>query len=276
MNEKLTKSIFLLLRPLVSLLNNNGVAFGDFSKLAKQAYIIETEKELLRAGEKPTTSKIAIITGLTRKDVAALRTETFPKFEKNSQKNRSIRVISGWISDKEFCESEGSANVLPLRGESGSFEILVKRYSGDITAPSMLDELLRIKVVTQDENKNITLLKAAYISSDDDNAKYENLGEDVNLLISTIKHNISNKNQPPRFQRKVSYDKIPWEYVEEFRAIANQYSQALLVKLNGWLAKHDVDREPNLDNKNLHKIGVGLYYFEEKQNNDVEEDDSHD
>jgi len=265
MNKKLANSILLLLKPLVGLMNRNGIAFGDFAKLAKQAYIQETEQELIKSGEKATTSKIAIISGLTRKDVAALRKESFPKFEQSHQKNRAVRVISGWISDTEFCDDEGNANALPLRGDARSFEALVNRYSGDIPYPSMLDELIRIKTVEQTDDKEIVLVRAAYVAAEGDDDKYDSLGEDVHLLISTIKHNIMTEDGPLRYQRKVCYDKVPAEYLEEFKQLANKGSQSLLVKLNAWLAKHDVDRQPDLENKNLTKVGLGLYYFEESE-----------
>lgn len=262
-NKKLANSILLLLKPLVALMNRNGVAFGDFAKLAKQAYIQETERELLSSGEKATTSKIAIITGLTRKDVSFLRKETFPTFEQSHQKNRAVRVISGWISDTEFCDEEGNANELNIRGEKATFEALVNRYSGDIPFPSMLKELERIKTVEKTDDDKVVLLRAAYISSHDDEDKYDNLGQDVHLLLSTIKHNILADGEPLRYQRKVCYDKVPEEFVDEFRKMASKGSQSLLVKLNKWLAKHDVDRNPDLKAKDLKKVGLGLYYFEE-------------
>lgn len=253
-------------------MNRNGVAFGDFAKLAKQAYIQETEQELINSGEKATTSKIAIISGLTRKDVAALRKESFPKFEQSHQKNRAVRVISGWVSDTEFCDDEGNAYLLPIRGETGSFEALVNRYSGDIPFPSMLNELERIKTVERTEDKKVSLMRAVYVASNEDDDKYDNLGEDVHLLISTIKHNImAEDDEPLRYQRKVCYDKVPGIYVDEFRNMANKGSQALLVKLNSWLAKHDIDREPNLDKKDLTKVGLGLYYFEEPTEKEEDE-----
>ena len=275
MNKKLANSILLLLKPLVGLMNRNGVAFGDFAKLAKQAYIQETEQELIKSGEKATTSKIAIISGLTRKDVAALRKESFPKFEQSHQKNRAVRVISGWVSDTEFCDDEGNANELPIRGESGSFEALVNRYSGDIPFPSMLKELERIKTVERTEDKKVSLVRAVYVASNEDDDKYDNLGEDVHLLISTIKHNITTEDEPLRYQRKVCYDKVPGKYVDEFRMMANKGSQSLLVKLNAWLAKHDVDRQPDLEKKDLMKVGLGLYYFEEPADTEEEEQNEH-
>ena len=135
----------------------------------------------------------------------------------------------------------------------------------------MLNELERIKTIERTEDKKVILIRAVYVASNEDDDKYDNLGEDVQLLISTIKHNITTEDEPLRYQRKVCYDKVPGKYVDEFRTMANKGSQSLLVKLNSWLAKHDIDREPSLEKKDLMKVGLGLYYFEELNENEEDE-----
>jgi hypothetical protein len=128
----------------------------------------------------------------------------------------------------------------------------------------MLAELERINTVERiEDNEKVKLVRAAYVASNEDLDKYDSLGEDVYLLISTIKHNIMSEDEPLRYQRKVCYDKVPKEFIDEFRKLANKSSQSLLVKLNAWLAKHDIDRQPDLEDKDLTKVGLGLYYFEE-------------
>ncbi|KAG1657108.1 hypothetical protein GQR58_023591 [Nymphon striatum] len=247
MNRHLTTAIYAILKPLVGLMHRNGLSFGEFSTIAKHAFIKETEKELLASGQKATTSSLAIITGLTRKDVAALRKQDAPKAEEVLQQNRAIRVISG----------------LGFRNDSNSFESLVLKHSGDIPYQAILKELLRSEAVEVIDKKKVALIRAAYIPSDDENGKYEHLAEDVSQLISTIKHNIISKDLEPRYQRKVCYDSIPAEFIDEFKALANEENQKLLVKLNKWLADHDVDNQSDIKNDTPVKVGVGVYYFED-------------
>lgn len=267
-----TIAIYSILKSLVSVIHRNGISFGEFSTLAKHAFIKETEKELIASGEKVTTSSLAIITGLTRKDVSALRKDEAPKSEIVSQQNRAIRVIGGWTAEPEFCDSEGNPKILNISGSKNSFENLVLKFSGDMPYMAMLKELLRSKSVELIDEEKVALIQAAYIPSDDENDKYRHLAEDVSLLISTIKHNIFS-NDEPRYQRKVSYDGIPVEYIEEFKALANKENQKLLIKLNKWLAEHDVD---NHEFKTEHapiKVGVGVYYFESpNEGNEVKND----
>lgn len=266
-------SIYLIIKPLIGLMLRNGIAFGDFMRLAKRAYIEEAEKELEQLGQKTTTSRIAVITGLTRKDVAALRKERLPKIEPAVQQNRAVRVISAWVSDADFCDAAGNARVLQIHGAENSFEALVSRYSGDMPYRAVLDELVRTGAVERQGKEALKLVRSAYVPSDDEEKKYALLGEDVNLLISTIKHNITAESELPRYQRKVCYDNIPAECLPEFRELANRESQALLLKLNTWLAVHDMDRNPSLKSNRPMKSGVGAYYFEELAEQQEEQSD---
>ncbi len=261
MNKRLSNAIYTILKPLVGLLFRNGVSFGEFSRLAKLAYIEVTETELAGSGQKVTTSMISISTGLTRKDVSAIRKNPLPKVEQIQKKNRAIRVISAWMSDPQFCTQEGQAKELTIQGKGASFENLVTLHSGDMPYRAMLKELQRINVVELIDDKKVFLIQSAYIPSDDENGKYDFLGEDVSALISTIKHNIVAEGEP-FYQRKVSYDRIPDVHIEAFKELANKENQKLLLKLNEWLAKHDLDHQGHELEIPTKKVGVGVYYFE--------------
>ena len=263
MNRHLTTAIYVILKPLVGLMHRNGLSFGEFSTIAKHAFIKETEKQLLVSGQKATTSSLAIITGLTRKDVAALRKQDAPQPESVLNQNRAIRVISGWVSELDFCDANGDPKILDISGSENSFESLVQKHSGDIPYKAILKELLRSEAVEVIDKKKVALIRAAYIPSDDENGKYKHLAEDVSQLISTIKHNIISKELEPRYQRKVCYDRVPAEYVDEFKALANKENQKLLIKLNKWLAQHDIDNQSGDKTDTPMKVGVGVYYFED-------------
>ncbi len=261
MKTSLSNAIYSVLKPLISLMSRECIAFGDFSSLAKQAFIHVTEQELLASGQKATTSRIAIITGLTRKEVAALRKQKVPQQEQDFHQNRAVRVISGWMGDDDFRDTRGEPKPLVLQGKTDSFEALVARHSGDIPYRAMINELIRIGAAELLEDGRVALVRAVYIPSGTESGKYDLLGEDVALLIETIKHNIQHPDDP-RYQRKVCYDKVPRKYVEAFKTFANRENQALIMKLNAWLAAHDMDKQSDIEGEHPTRLGVGVYYFE--------------
>ena len=249
---------------LVKLLLRKGVAFGEFIQILKQAYVKAAEEQLLASEGKATTSRIAIVTGLTRKDVGQLRKSPITHKSIPATYNRATRVVSGWLEDTEFCTPDGYPEVLLIHGKEKSFEVLVNRYSGDMPTKAMLDELERANIIRRIEKKHVCLQRRAYIPTNDEDEAITILGTDVALLISTIDHNMVNKDNQLRFQRKVCYDSTPEKGLEKFHMLVNQDSQCLLEHFNKWLAQHEQDSNPEVIMSGRKKVGVGIYYFEEE------------
>jgi hypothetical protein len=128
---------------------------------------------------------------------------------------------------------------------------------------AMLDELERVGVLEKIESNHVSLLRHAFIPTGDEDDKLVILAEDVSLLIATIDHNLGVKNNESIFQRKVCYDNLPEECLDEFKHMVNQEGQHLLEKFNEWLCLHDRDRTTKSKGTGRMKAGVGIYYFEE-------------
>jgi hypothetical protein len=263
MKTSLHTALCRILKPLVRILHRKGVSVGELSQVAKQIYVEVSEEVLEAAGERATTSRIAIATGLTRKDVAQLRLSKTEEYTPTGRYNRSVRVLGGWMHDREFLDADGQPARLPLRGEQGSFEKLVSRYSGDMPYRAMLHEMERVDAVLHNEDGTVQLLTAAYIPHENEAEKLAILGTDVSLLISTIDHNLSAPRPELRFQRKVSYDNLPLEVLPEFKSMVNKDGLDLLIKFNEWLSQRDRDSNTAIDGSGRMRAGVGIYYFEE-------------
>lgn len=254
-----------LLRPLVRIMLRYGMPFGTFAELARAVYVEVAEQEFSLPGKKQTVSRISVITGLNRKDVHRLQQlDITQDHESTDRYNRAARVISGWMRNTHFHDQAGSPAALPFDdGSDASFAALVKLYSGDMPARAVLDELVRVEAVSRGEDGRITLLTNAYLPANLDKDKVAILGVDVADLIDTISVNLGGQKSGLRFQRKVSYDNVSTEAVAEFKALSGVESQLLLEKYDRWLASHDRDEHPELEGRGRHRVGVGIYYFEE-------------
>ena len=263
-NSILYAVIFQILRPLVRILHRKGIAYREFSQIARQVYVETAETSLIESGEKATTSRIAITTGLTRKDVAQLRQQGPDDDWVVAQYNRGIRVISGWVGDGEFQDPLGQPATLTIQGDTNSFESLVRRHSGDIPYRAMLKEFQKNELVEITDDDEVTLITDAYIPQGDESEKLSILGQDVGFLITTIDHNLNPPvGQQPFFQRKVSYDEVPRESVEQFKKMVNTDGMAMLVKFNDWLAQQGEPIALDTNNIDTVTLGVGVYYFEQ-------------
>lgn len=253
-----------LLRPLVRLLLRQGVPFKVFAEVAKQAYVSVAMDEFRLAERKQTISRVSVLTGLSRKEVQRVLRNPLPQDQEvTARYNRAARVITGWVRDPEFRDDRGRPMPLPWEGEARAFATLVKRYSGDIPARAVLDELLRVGSVERLPDGRIRLLARGYVPQLSEADKLGILGTDVAALISTIDHNVTHGAKAPLFQRKVMYDNLPAETVEVFRPLAARRAQHLLEVLDRWLARRDRDASPSTGGTGRMKAGVGIYYFEE-------------
>jgi uncharacterized protein DUF6502 len=254
-----------LLGPLVRVLLRNGMSFNAFSDLAKQVYVEVGMREFGIPGKKQTVSRVSILSGLSRKEVQRLlgaRAQTTGT-DAQERYNRAARVIAGWVRDEDFTDAAGDPLPLSQGGTGASFSQLVRRYSGDVPARAVLDELLRVGAVERLDDDRIRLLSRAYIPSTSDHDKLDILGADVADLITTIDHNLQHDGAAPRFQRKVMYDNLPEEAVSAFRSLSAQQAQVLLENMDHWLSRHDRDVTPSVKGKGRARAGIGIYYFEE-------------
>jgi len=248
-----------LLKPLARILLRHNVSFLTFSDLAKRVFVEVAEESFPPGGRKQSVSHIAMLTGLSRKEVLRVKRLPHPSDDEAlAQQERSTRVISGWTHDTRFLDAEG--NPLPLRfdGQEGSFSDLVRRYSGDIPPRAVLDELFRVGLVERQEDGRICLVAHGYVPQTGTAEKLSILGVEASDLLNTIDHNIHAEGEPPYFQRKVCYYNFPSRYLPELRELTRHKSQQLLEELNRWMAKHDEDGHKD----ESRRTGLSIYYFE--------------
>jgi hypothetical protein len=269
--NSLHQALFRILRPLARLLLRNGIPYGEFSELVKRAYVEAALEDFSDGRRKPTDSRAAVMTGLTRKEVKRQR-EVLAGEDTGSRDvlhaNRASRVVSGWVHDSVFRAGDGEPAMLTFDGPK-SFSELVKRYSGDMPPRAVLDELLRVGVVSVDgESGGLILQQRAYVPAGDSEEMLQIFGEDVSDLIATMDHNLvsDESGEPPRFQRTLTYNNIPPEVMERWRKHAAAQSQELLEKLDKWLGPNDRDiSEPQADSQSGESVrtGVSIFFFEE-------------
>jgi len=261
-----------LLRPLCRLLLRHSVSFSAFADMAKRVYVDVALKDFSLPGKKPTTSRVAVLSGLTRKEVHRILAEpVLDGAEGFERYNRATRVLTGWARDAEFLDRRGRPRALEVDG-AGSFAVLVKRYSGDMPARAVLDELLRVGAVERTPEGLLQPVTHGYVPQHSAIDKLGILGRDVADLIETIDHNLQHGAEDPRFQRKVMYAAIPAEALPAFRKLSGAQGQALLEKLDRWLAEHDVAPiAKEGEEAERARVGLGIYYFEERLEATVEE-----
>lgn len=268
--ETQTSTILLalarLLRPIIRVLLHNKVSYATFDEIARQVFVEVADEHFAIDGKKQTNSRIAVVTGLSRKEVLRIkRLEPLADRDLGKQFHRAARVVSAWTSEARFQDDSGKPAVLPFDGADNSFSALVASHSGDMPPRAVLDDLTQAGVASIDEARNIRLLKSAYVPSRDAAQIMRILGTDVGDLGETIVHNLHAGEQDSRFQLKVAYDNLPQEALADFHDLVSRRGYDILKDFDQWLRRHDRDSNPDAAGSGRMRAGVGIYYFEEEQ-----------
>jgi hypothetical protein len=273
LQETISATVVRLLRPLVRILLRNGIPYDAFADLAKRMYIEVASKEFRIPGRKQSDSRVAIITGLNRKEIRRVRNLPLLDDAGAAERyNRAARVISGWVRDPRYAGTKKEPALLPVEGEGATFSELVKRYSGDVPTRAILDELTRVGSVELTDDGRIRLLERSYIPRTGEVEKIGILGTDVSELIATIDHNLRFGASDPFFQRKVGYDNLSGEAISEVRKLARARGQDLLEFLDREISRHDRDVNPDAGGTGRRYAGVGIFYFEDEETEEDHEE----
>lgn len=229
-------ALLILLRPLVRFLLKNEISHSEFSEIAKEVFVHAALEDLTLPGRKPTVSRAAVLTGLSRKEVSRIAASS----EENNKPpklmpNRAARVITGWLEN--YADSTGKKIAKTLSKDE--FNALIKQYSGDITYGAITDELKRLGIIDIDQSENYHLIKSGYIVAE------RNIAEGFNLLshaaanlLATGEYNLSLNKQTEttkaRFQKQLTLHNIAPHLQQAFKQYANRKAMELLVELNQW------------------------------------------
>ena len=259
--ERLEAATFKILRPLVRMLIRHGFSHSEFSELARRVFVDVGFRDFPVPDRNPTVSRVAVLTGLSRKEVLRLKLA----LEDDSVKpvkpiNRAMRVVHGWQGDKEFCDAQHRPIPLLLHGEQGSFAALVKKYSGDITGGAVLDELIRVGAA-QLEDDRVVLRADGYVPEREIEEKIAIAAMSASDLLETLDHNLAGEEaSAKRFQRALVYHYITPEIARAFQVVNAEKASVMLAELNRWLADNRNPRSKGVQAGK--RIGVGIYYFE--------------
>jgi|GEM_PF-95058 len=239
MHEPLQKAVTRVLSPLVRLLLRHGVSHAEFANWAKQAYVDEAASRFGINGKPPSVSRIAIVTGINRKEVKRIRDLPADVNTGVAKHNRAVRVVTGWLQDPDFTTARGRPRQLVYGDAGESFNRLVRRHGGDVPARAMLDELVRVGTVALEEGR-VTLLQQGYVPHESESALLDLFAISATDLLTTLDHNLAGKGDR-RLQLSVAYDNVTSTGADHFRRISAERSRALLLELDGELRQHDLD-----------------------------------
>ena len=265
------KMLIQIFRPLVRILLRLNVPFNVVSDILKWTYVDVSNKYFGLNGKKPTKSRIAVITGLSRVQVdQQLKLNLFSSDNSHRKWHRAGRVLTGWIEDQRYLDQYGKPKIIPLESDQlPNFKHLVEQYSGGSTYKSILDELLQAEAVVVDDAQRVELIKPYYLTENDpdDIQNVDFLGLSTQYLLETIDHNIDPDRDSPRFQRIVLHDQLPKSLAKLAESYARKKSQELANDVDEYIEHLIQHSELEEDQETVPYIGVGIYFYKADDDN---------
>lgn len=256
----LSAAIIRLLRPLVRIALRNGVSYHAFTDLLRWVYTDIAGKHFGIPGRKVSKSRIAVLTGLTRREVDRLVRIKEPRTGIPERYNRAARTLSGWAEDRDFFADDGTPAILPFEGER-SFSEVVRRYSGNQPARAVLDELVRVGAVERlGDGYTIKLVKTYYepVRGDQEAEQIAIMGLSAGDLLSTIDHNIRAEPEQRLYQQEV-YERLSEEQVASLLPLLRERLLGFSERLDRELFEL---RQQVPADRCTRRVGIGIYVFE--------------
>lgn len=168
----------------------------------------------------------------------------------------------------------GQPRDLPFDGPL-SFAELVRRYSGDLPARAVLDELLRVGIVAETSGLIRLLNRTGYVPYQDEQAKVAIAGDAAADLLATLNHNLATTTRDNgRLQLSVAYDNLPRRVLSGFQTMSHDESLVWLRRFDAWLREFDRDvTGEESEPADTFRAGIGIDYFEEKIPHEDRDDD---
>lgn len=250
-----------VLEAVIRLALRTGVTWKEFSDLSKTKFVDVATADFGIRGRPTNASRVAILTGLDRREVAKLR-ETPSEAPMKGYQSKASQVLSAWHHDPDFLDATGQPVQLAVEGEGATFTALMRRCAPALPVVAMIKELKSAKAIEELGDGRLRVLKRAYLPSHVSTERLRLWSSVLSDVATTIEHNFRrDETIPARFERRALNLRVDRKSLPEFRELLEREGQALLERLDDWLASHEAAGDEHEDGI---RLGVGIYHIEDR------------
>ena len=112
------KALLAALRPVAKMLLRNGIGYREFNEISKSAFVDVATKDYGLRGRPTNISRVAVMTGLTRKEVRRIRDKIDSGDEAVVSRSTPLgAVLSTWYTQNDFLDEDGRPMLkVPVNG----------------------------------------------------------------------------------------------------------------------------------------------------------------
>jgi hypothetical protein len=249
------------MRPLARVLLRSGITYKSFAEIAKSAFVYEALRESDAKGRTTNASRVAVRTGLSRKEVRKVleaAREAKNSSDRADHAGPPAKVLHAWHFDSRFLSDGGIPLDLHFESDGPSFTELVRAVGGDVPPGAVRAELLRAAAITELENGTLRPSKRYFVPGDFDEKAITVMSGMLFPFLSGLDHNSNPLRKTGGFIQRFAYAKLGPEDREIFRAWSREQATKFLESIDDWLTL----RQTPLDDDGEPISGVGVFYYE--------------
>lgn len=233
----MVKILTALLSPVVRFSLSRGVHLSQISEILKRCLVLEAQRQIAASSQKVTVSRIAVMTGVSRREVvAALEASD----DEEQPANIIARVVQKWTGDKRFRLKSGGPRPLTFKGTSSDFSKLASLVSQDLNPATVLFELERLKLVECREGE--AHLKSDFADyGESPEKKLDLLGRNIDTVISASEANIYHPSENPELVLRTEFDNLVASELPQLKAWIRKEGLEFHKRLREKLSRYDKD-----------------------------------
>jgi hypothetical protein len=231
----LVRAVRSVMRPLVRLMVSKGLTYPLVAELLKGVFVDVAQQHFQLDARALTDSRISLLTGVHRKDVRRLR-EMIQEGPPEVPESVSFgtQLVAKWLGNAQYLDESGEPLPLPRLGTDPnaiSFEQLVASQSKDIRARVVLDEWLRLGIVSLNEQDQVVLNTQAFVPKEGSEEQLYFFAHNLHDHATAATDNLLGRPEP-WLERGVQYDALSTASVTELNLQSKQWASRMLKALN--------------------------------------------
>jgi hypothetical protein len=248
--------------PLVDLMFDASVTVHEFCQLARERAVRTAARRVAKESGRESKSRVAIITGLPRSEVARLLKSDDVSLRRRLGQHPARRVLAAWFDHPRFLATNGEPAVLPIFGKRRSFEQLVATHSRGTPVRAMLDELTQIDAVEVLGDQRVKAKSRIPVLTGLTTRSVVMIGERTRDLLDTLKSNLRTTSKP-LFEGTAVLDEADLEMVSLVRREIAEQGENFITGANSLLSRYCSRQKRSIPKPSVKcRLGVTVYYFQ--------------
>lgn len=263
--QQILNALLIALRPITRALLRAGIGYREFSEISKTAFVEVSSKDYGLRGRPTNISRVAVMTGLTRKEVRRLRDKTTSGEETVVRRPTPMAdILHRWYTESEFLADSGAPLELSFDSDEPSFASLVRKFGGDIPPGAMRTELKRIAAIEEQPDGRLKVLKRNVSGRDVHNRLINGLSKVIYPAGLALANNTKEDDvSKPWVMRVAASENVRDTDVSRFRRISSDRLSEFVESIDDLFAAYETLYDDESKEPERGAIGVGVFYFEE-------------